>query len=124
MRGDEGTVVTAVRPRPSLKHKHLSDRLRMVTIGMYYEVLEGKEQVFEKAFASVLGAIQAAEEHRASRLLRDVFAERSYVIMSEWTSEQAFNDFIRSDEFARVVNWGKEQVLSTRPQHVVYRGDE
>ena len=57
MRGDEGTVVTAVRPRPSLKHKHFSDKLRMVTIGMYYEVLEGKEQVFEKAFASVLGAI-------------------------------------------------------------------
>jgi len=25
----------------------------MVTIGMYYEVLEGKEQVFEKDFASV-----------------------------------------------------------------------
>ena len=46
------------------KHRHLSDRLRTVTIGMYYEVLEGKEQVFEKAFASVLGAIQEAEEHR------------------------------------------------------------
>ena len=37
----------------------------MVTIGMYYEVLEGKEQFFEKAFTSVLGAIQTAEEHRS-----------------------------------------------------------
>ena len=55
----------------------------MVTIGMYYEVLEGKELVFEKAFVSVLGAIQTAEEHRTSRLLRGVFAECSYVFMSE-----------------------------------------
>ena len=63
----------------------------MVTIGMYYEVLDGKEQVFEKAFVSVLGAIQTAEEHRTSRLLRGVFAECSYVFMSKWTSEDAFN---------------------------------
>jgi heme-degrading monooxygenase HmoA len=96
----------------------------MVTIGMYYEVLEGKEEVFEKAFASVLGALQEADAHRSSRLLRDVFSERSYVIMSEWASEADFNDFIASEAFARVVNWGKEQVLSARPQHVTYRGDE
>ncbi len=96
----------------------------MITIGMYYEVLEGKEQVFEKAFASVLSALEGAEAHRASRLLRDVFAERSYVIMSEWASEDDFNQFVASPEFVRVVNWGKEQVLATRPQHVVYRGDE
>ena len=42
----------------------------MITIGMYYEVLEGKEQVFEKAFASVLSALEGAEAHRASRLLQ------------------------------------------------------
>ena len=79
----------------------------MVTIGMYYEVLEGKGQVFEKAFVSVLGAIQTAEEHRTSRLLRGVFAGCSYVFMSEYNGEGAFNEFIRSDEFARVVNRGK-----------------
>ena len=52
----------------------------------------------------MLGAIQTAEEYRTSRLLRDVLAERSYVIMSEWTSEDAFNEFTRSDEFSLVVN--------------------
>ena len=44
--------------------------------------------------------------------------------MSEGTSEEAFNGSIHSDEFASVVNWGKDQVLSTRPQHVVFREDE
>ena len=85
----------------------------MVTVGMCYEVLEGKEQIFEKAFASVIGAIQTTEEHRTSRLLRGVFAECSYGIISEWTSGDAFNEFIRLDEFARVVNRGKDQVFST-----------
>ena len=53
----------------------------MITIGMNYEVLEGKEEVFEKAFSRVLDAIKEAAGHRGSRLLCDVHAERSYVIM-------------------------------------------
>ncbi len=32
----------------------------MVTISIYCEVLEGKEQVFEKAFTSVLDATEMA----------------------------------------------------------------
>ena len=96
----------------------------MITIGMNYEVLEGKEEVFEKAFSRVLDAIKEAAGHRGSRLLCDVHAERSYVIMSEWDSEEGFNDFIASPQFARVGDWGKEQVLAARPRHVVYRGDE
>lgn len=96
----------------------------MVTIGMNYEVLEGKEEVFEKAFARILDALNGASGHRASRLLCDVHTERSYVILSEWESEEGFNDFLASPQFARVVDWGKEQVLAARPRHVVYRGDE
>jgi heme-degrading monooxygenase HmoA len=96
----------------------------MVTIGMNYEVLEGKEEIFEKSFTHVLGALKEAEGHEASRLLCDVHTKRNYVILSEWNNEEKFNEFLSSPEFARVVNWGKEQVLSARPSHVVYRGDE
>ncbi len=96
----------------------------MVTIGMNYEVLEGKEVVFEKAFASVISALNEADGHRVSRLLCDVHNKRSYVILSEWNDEEAFGTFIASPEFARVTNWGKEQILAGRPSHVVYRGDE
>ena len=31
-----------------------------------------------------------------------------------------FQSFISSDAFAKVVNWGKEEVLKGRPQHRVY----
>ena len=44
----------------------------MVTIGMNYVVLEGKEEVFEKAFAHVLTRLEGADGHESSRLLRDV----------------------------------------------------
>jgi heme-degrading monooxygenase HmoA len=96
----------------------------MITIGMNYEVLEGKEEIFEKAFSRVLGALKDAEGHQTSRLLCDVHARRNYVIMSEWVSEEGFNNFISSPQFTRVVDWGKEQILAARPRHVVYRGDE
>ena len=35
--------------------------------------------------------------------------------------EQAFTDFIRSDAFRDVTSWGKEQILSARPQHKIYK---
>jgi heme-degrading monooxygenase HmoA len=43
------------------------------------------------------------------------------LIVSEWSEEQAFNEFIRSDAFRAVTNWGKEQILSDRPRHKVYK---
>ena len=92
----------------------------MVTIGMNYFVLEGKEEVFERAFGSVLETMSAMDGHQDSNLYRDVAEASSYLIVSEWSDEQAFTDFIRSDQFAKVTNWGKEQILSGPPKHQVY----
>ena len=39
----------------------------------------------------------------------------------EWSDEQAFNSFIQSAEFRAVTTWGKEQILSGRPQHKIYK---
>ncbi len=93
----------------------------MVTIGMNYEVLEGKEEVFERAFTKVLETLTTTSGHVASHLYRDVHAERSYLIISNWSNREAFNAFIGSEQFARVTNWGQEQVLAGRPQHHVYQ---
>ena len=93
----------------------------MITVGMNYRVLPGKGEVFEKAFDAVLKAMRDMEGHEESHLYRDVHDPQSYLIHSEWTSEEAFNAFIRSDKFAKVVTWGKEQVLEGRPQHQIYR---
>lgn|GEM_PF-333555 len=95
-------------------------RTSMVTIGMNYNVLEGKAEVFERAFSSVLEAMTGIEGHSDSHLYRDVADEFNYLIVSEWSDEQAFSDFIKSDEFAKVTNWGKEQILAGPPKHQVY----
>ena len=96
----------------------------MVTIGMNYEVLEGREEVFERAFAKVLEALETTAGHLTSHLYRDVNAERSYLIISDWSSREAFATFIASEQFARVTNWGQEQVLAGRPRHQVYESEE
>ena len=93
----------------------------MITVGMNYHVIEGKQQDFEDKFAAVIEALRAAEGHRSSTLWKDVSDNASYLITSEWSEEQAFTDFIRSDAFRAVTNWGKEQILSGRPQHKIYR---
>ena len=93
----------------------------MITVGMNYHVLEGKEQDFEDKFAAVIDALNAAEGHTSSTLWKDVSDGASYLITSEWSDEQAFTDFVRSDAFRDGTNWGKEQILSDRPRHKVYK---
>jgi heme-degrading monooxygenase HmoA len=93
----------------------------MVTIGMNYKVIPGKGEVFENAFRSVLKVMEEMEGHTKSFLYKDVDDANSYLIVSDWSSEDAFNGFIRSEKFANVVNWGKENILAGRPSHTVYR---
>ncbi len=93
----------------------------MITVGMNYHVIEGKQQDFEGKFAAVIDALQAAVGHTSSTLWKDVSDAASYLITSEWSEEQAFTDFIRGDAFRAVTDWGKEQILSGRPQHKIYK---
>jgi heme-degrading monooxygenase HmoA len=93
----------------------------MITVGMNYHVIEGKQQDFEDKFAGVIKALEAAEGHTSSVLWKDVADSASYLITSEWSEEQAFTDFIRSEAFRAVTDWGKEQILSGRPQHKIYK---
>lgn len=93
----------------------------MVTIGMNYKVIPGKGETFEKAFNSVLEVMKEMEGHSKSFLYKDVNDSASYLIASEWNSEDAFNSFIQSDKFKQVVNWGKESILAGRPEHKIYK---
>ena len=93
----------------------------MITVGMNYQVIEGKQTDFEEEFAGVIGALNAADGHTSSTLWKDVSNGASYLITSEWSDEQAFKDFIQSDAFRAVTNWGAEQILAGRPQHKIYK---
>ncbi|QDS97276.1 antibiotic biosynthesis monooxygenase family protein [Adhaeretor mobilis] len=93
----------------------------MITVGMNYHVIEGKQQDFEDKFAGVIDALNAADGHDSSTLWKDTADGASYLITSEWSDQEAFTAFIQSDSFRAVTNWGKEQILSGRPQHKIYK---
>jgi len=93
----------------------------MVTIGMNYKIIPGKEEVFENAFQSVIKVMNEMEGHTQSNLYKDVNDTHSYLIVSDWNSEESYKTFINSDKFAGVVDWGKENILAGRPSHTMYR---
>ncbi len=92
----------------------------MVTIGMNYKVIPGKEETFETAFRKVIQAMNSIPGHTVSRMARDIDDPQSYVILSEWSDRAAFDAFIASDTFRAVATWGKEQILAGRPAHTYY----
>ena len=63
----------------------------MITIGMNYKVLPGKEDHFERMFNNVLHSLETVTGHSKSALYKDVNALQSYLIVSEWASEDAFS---------------------------------
>ena len=66
----------------------------MVTIGMNYHVLPGKESVFEAAVAKVVDTMKGIDGHEESHLYKEVGdAEPAYLIVSRWASEDAFRAF-------------------------------
>jgi heme-degrading monooxygenase HmoA len=93
----------------------------MVTIGMNYQMIPGKEKVFEDAFTAVLKVMEEMEGHSKSFLYKDVSDAQSYLIVSEWSDEKAFDTFMSSEKFKSVVNWGKLNILAGRPSHQVYK---
>ena len=96
----------------------------MVTIGMNYEVLPGKEQIFEDACANVVETMETIEGHDQSQIFKSISADDpAYLIVSRWASEQAFTDFVTSEAFRKVTSWGKQNILSGRPSHTTYRED-
>ena len=94
----------------------------MVTIGMNYFVLPGKEQIFEDACARVVQTMNGIDGHDESHVYRRVDgSDPAYLIVSRWESEDAFDAFIASDAFKKVTDWGKRNILSGPPRHTTYR---
>jgi heme-degrading monooxygenase HmoA len=92
----------------------------MTTIGMHYDVRPGKESQFKQGFEGVVAALAKMNGHVESRLFEDVLVPGSFLIMSRWKTMADFQAFIRSDEFKRVTDWGKAEILRGRPRHQIY----
>ena len=94
----------------------------MITVGMDYKIVPGKDDEFISVFKKVMQIMADMPGHAATHLYRDVDQEHDYLVVSEWTDEAQFNAFIASDRFKNVAAWGKENVLRTRPKHEIYGG--
>ena len=92
----------------------------MITVSMIYEVIEGKQKEFETVFAEMLELMETMTGHRESHLYREVNRPNSYLIISEWTDREAFEDFTRSERFRDVVGGSKKQMLNSRPRHEIF----
>jgi heme-degrading monooxygenase HmoA len=92
----------------------------MITIGMNYQVIPGKEEVFERACQQVVEVMKADSGHKASAIYKDISLPGSYLIISDWNDKAAFDSFVKSEAFAKVTQWGKDNILSGRPKHTVY----
>ncbi len=97
----------------------------MVTIGMNYRVLEGKEVVFEAACQKVIEVMIDTAGHEDSQLFKRVDGSEGaqYLIVSHWADQVAFDDFIASEAFKKVTSWGSANILAGRPTHTTYRTD-
>ncbi len=93
----------------------------MITVGMNYQVLPGKEAIFENAVKGVIKAMSAGTGHVRTDLYRNVTDDNAYLIISEWNDQEAYESFVRSDQFAQVTAWGSEQILAGRPRHHLYQ---
>lgn len=94
----------------------------MITVGMYYDVREGKEKFFEEKFNAVIELMKTKfPGHKETFLFHRVDAPSSYAIISEWESQDAFTAFMKSDDFRAVADWGKAEILKTRPRHHIYK---
>ena len=94
----------------------------MITVGMNYKVVTGKDEEFIAVFTKVLQIINDLPGHGETHLYRDVHHKHDYLIISEWSDEAAFNAFIASDRFKKVADWGKRNILTQRPRHEIYGG--
>ncbi len=92
----------------------------MITVGMNYKIIPGKDEEFTAVFSKVMQIMKGMPGHGETHLFRDVYSEHDYLIISEWTDEAAFNSFIESDRFKNVTDWGKKEVLASRPKHEIY----
>lgn len=92
----------------------------MITLGMSYQVLPGRETDFEQAFRGVNNALAGQDGHVATRLYRHCADDADYLILSEWRDRDSFDRFIHSDAFRRVTTWGTAEILRSRPSHSVY----
>ena len=92
----------------------------MITVGMNYHVIEGKQQDFEEKFAGVTDALRAAEGHTTSTLWKDV-EDDAFVFYTNYESAKA-RELDGAGKAAFVMHW-KSLRRQVRARGLITRED-
>lgn len=82
------------------------------------EVPEGRGPELEQRFANRAGAVEDAPGFLSYELLRPVEGETRYFVLTRWESEEAFQTWRNSEDFAR----GHRQAAGDRSEQPVATG--
>ncbi|MBC7475907.1 MAG: antibiotic biosynthesis monooxygenase [Candidatus Sericytochromatia bacterium] len=91
----------------------------MLTFGLNYDVKPEHVEEFLKITRQVLNAMPSFEGHVHTVMYSDIDKPNSFMIYSEWESNEVFKGFIGSKAFKDVQNMSSD-MLENRPRHKVY----
>ena len=91
----------------------------MITFGLNYDVKPDYVTQFLETSRKVLAAMDSFSGHIKTSLYADVDQPTSFLIYSEWETDQDFRDFIKSEAFKQVQAMTRDMLLR-RPQHKIY----
>lgn len=92
----------------------------MITVGMCYNVNPGKEKEFENCYRKINDVMRTTPGFSSATFYKNVQQPQSYLIVSEWTDNAAFESFTCSDSFKNVCDWNKTKILSGKPEFNIY----
>lgn len=91
----------------------------MITFGLNYDVKSAHIDEFLEVCQNALKVIDTMDGHQQTRLFNDVNKPNSYLIYSDWDTQEHFSAFMRSPEFKSVQNMSRD-MLEDRPKHQIY----
>lgn len=90
----------------------------MINIGFYYTVKKGHEREFEEKFWDVVST--NVKGMTSAKLYKNVMNPQEYMIYTEWSSLDAFKDFMKSEGYRETIDYGKS-ILEGLPSHKIFQ---
>lgn len=91
----------------------------MITFGLNYDVKDAFVPQFLEVARNALALIRTLEGHVRTVLYADVEQPHSFLIYSEWETDEQFREFMKSEAFKNVQNMSRDMLLD-RPKHKIY----
>ncbi|MFN8674691.1 MAG: antibiotic biosynthesis monooxygenase [Candidatus Sericytochromatia bacterium] len=91
----------------------------MITFGLNYDVKQEFVEKFLKVSYEAIELMGTLKGHQDTKLYSDVKKPNSFLIYSEWETQEDLKNFMRSEAFKTVQTMGIE-MLEARPKHKMY----